>query len=303
MIPDGYPNLSRAVAMQVAAFPEHISYLARRFAGEDAAALTFADELAVAIERLSGDELATVYRDYRWFSDVMLEEEIFFRRNDRYRLTRFADAVEQVYANAPFMGRNMNGLLASQLWWRNHSEVLRYFRDEFLPGNPPGFSHLEVGPGHGLLLAIAAMAPGHGRCEGWDISEASLTHSRQGLRRLGIADKAVALRKIDIFAAPDAQYQSIVFSEVLEHLEEPLAALRALHRLLAPGGRVFVNAPVNSPAPGHLYLFRAPEEVEDMMRTAGFTIESSLFAPCTGATLDRARRLTLTISAAVIGTR
>lgn len=76
--------------MQVAAFPEHEAYLARRFAGEDVAALTFADELALAIERLSGNELAAVYRDYRWLSDIVLEEEIFFRRNDRYRLTRFA---------------------------------------------------------------------------------------------------------------------------------------------------------------------------------------------------------------------
>lgn len=303
MIPEQYASLSRAVALQLACFPEHESYLARRFAGEDEAALTFADELALAIERLSGDELETVYADYCWLSDVVLEEEIFFRRNGRYRLSSFADAIEQVYANAPYMARYMNGLLASQLWWRNHTEVMRYFRDTFIPGNPDGFSHLEVGPGHGLFLAIAATAPNAGRCEGWDISDASLANSRDGLRRLGIADEKVALRKIDIFAAPAEQFQSITFSEVLEHLEEPLAALKALYGLLAPGGRIFINAPVNSPAPDHLYLFRAPEEVEEMMREAGFAIESRMFAPCTGATLDRARRLNLTISAAVIGAK
>ena len=303
MIPEGYPNLSRAIAMQIAAFPEHEAYLARRFAGEDAAALTFVDELAVAIERLAGDELATVCRDYRWLSDIVLEEEIFFRRNGRYRLTQFADAVEQVYANAPYMARYMNGLLASQLWWRNHSEVMRFFRDHFFAVNARGVSHLEVGRGNGLFLAIAATAPGHGLCEGWDISDASLAQSRDGLRRLGVADAAVSLRKIDIFAAPDAQYPSIVFSEVLEHLEEPPKALRALYRLLAPGGRIFINAPVNSPAPDHLYLFRTPEQVEDMVRAAGFAIEDRLLAPCSGATLDRARRLDLTISVAVIGTK
>lgn len=303
MIPEQYASLSRAVALQLACFPEHESYLARRFAGEDEAALTFADELALAIERLSGDELGTVYADYRWLSDVVLEEEIFFRRNGRYRLSSFADAIEQVYANAPYMARYMNGLLASQLWWRNHTEVMRYFRDTFIPDNPDGFSHLEVGPGHGLFLAIAATAPNAGRCEGWDISDASLANSRDGLRRLGIADEKVALRKIDIFEAPAEEFQSITFSEVLEHLEDPLAALKALHGLLAPGGRIFINAPVNSPAPDHLYLFRAPEEVEEMMRDAGFSIESRMFAPCTGATLDRARRLNLTISAAVIGTK
>lgn len=300
MIPEQYRDLSRVVAMQIARFPEHEPFLARRFNGESDEAFQFADELARWVTALSGDELPTVLEDYQWLSGVVLEEEIFFRRNGRYRLSSFADALEQVYSNTPYMAKYMNGLLASQLWWRNHTEVMRYFRDAFIARNPDGFSHLEVGPGHGLFLAIAAMA-NVGRCEGWDISDASLESTRDGLRRLGIPDERVALRKIDLFDAPAEQFESITFSEVLEHLEEPLDALGALHRLLAPGGRIFINAPVNSPAPDHLYLFRTPEEVAEVVEKGGFTIEDTMFAPCSGATLDRARRLSLTISAAVIG--
>lgn len=286
--------------MQIACFPDHETFLARRFSGESEEGFRFANELARWVTALSGDELPTVLADYRWLSGVVLEEEIFFRRNGHYRLSSFADALEQVYSNTPYMAKYMNGLLASQLWWRNHTEVMRYFRDAFIGRNPDGFSHLEVGPGHGLFLAIASIA-NVGRCEGWDISDASLESTREGLRRLRIADEKVLLRKIDLFDAPAEQFQSVTFSEVLEHLEEPLEALDALHRLLAPGGRIFINAPVNSPAPDHLYLFRTPEEVAQVVEKAGFMIEDAMFAPCSGATLERARRLNLTISAAVIG--
>ena len=90
---------------------------------------------------------------------------------------------------------------------------------------------------------------------------------------------------------------------MLEHLEEPLPALKILYGLLAPGGRIFVNAPVNSPAPDHLYLFRTPEEVRDMVKEAGFEIADTLYAPPSGASLDKARRQELSISAAVIAGR
>lgn len=303
-----YPDLERVVGEQLKAFPEHAGYLEKRFKDETPDALEFANTLAAMIERVCHGDLATVCGDYRWFSGILLEEEMFFRRNGRYRLSTFAQAAEEVYDNHEHMTRGMNGLLVSQLWWRNHTEVMRYFRDTFLGKAPDGFTHLEVGPGHGLLLALAASSGRCARAEGWDVSAASLTSTREALEGMGVPADKVTLKAVNIFDAsdvtaqdlPEASFQSITFSEVLEHLEEPAQALRALARLLAPGGRIFVNAPVNSPAPEHIYLFRTPEEVEDMVRAAGLEIEDSLFAPCTGATLDRARRLNLTISTAVI---
>ena len=61
-------------------------------------------------------------------------------------------------------------------------------------------------------------------------------------------------------------------------------------------GRLFLSVPVNSPAPDHIYLFRTPEEAIDMVREAGFDIQHTLFSPCTGVSLARARKHRLTIS-------
>lgn len=46
----------------------------------------------------------------------------------------------------------------------------------------------------------------------------------------------------------DARYQTIIFSHVLEHVIDPVLALRRLGGLLAPGGRLFVVVP-NAEAP------------------------------------------------------
>jgi hypothetical protein len=83
------------------------------------------------------------------------------------------------------MSRYMNGLLASQVWWQNHTEVLRFFRDTFIAGNPDAFTHLEVGPGHGLFLHLAALSPKCRVATGWDISEASLVGTRAAVETLG----------------------------------------------------------------------------------------------------------------------
>ncbi|MDP3612751.1 MAG: methyltransferase domain-containing protein, partial [Rubrivivax sp.] len=42
---------------------------------------------------------------------------------------------------------------------------------------------------------------------------------------------------------PDATFDTIVFSDVLEHLPEPVAVWHEMARLLAPGGRIVLNVP------------------------------------------------------------
>lgn len=50
----------------------------------------------------------------------------------------------------------------------------------------------------------------------------------------------------DLTAIPvgNDRYDIVLFSQVLEHLPEPLAVLSELHRVLKPGGQVFASAPL-----------------------------------------------------------
>jgi 2-polyprenyl-3-methyl-5-hydroxy-6-metoxy-1,4-benzoquinol methylase len=292
------PSVKRLLDVQLQVWPEHLKFLTTRFAASD---LPAAERVAGLILKLADDPkvLAT---DYRWLCERLYEEELHLRRTGSYRLSRFEDAVREVYANREFMSRYMNGLLISQLWWENHTRVMDYYAGEFLGSSREGSAHLEIGPGHGLLLYMAAMSGRAGTITGWDLSDASLDATREALTRLA-TPREVRLVKRDLFDAPDAErFDTIVLSEVCEHLEYPQAALRGIRRHLAPGGRLFVNVPVNSPAPDHIYLLRTPEEAVEMVRSSGYDILDQKFFPMTGHSEAKARKNQLTISCVVVGT-
>lgn len=295
----GHPSLRHLVELQLRVSAEHERFLSQRFA---AANVAFADRIASLVEKLAPD-LEELARDYHWLCDEMNKEELYFRRTGEYRLSTFEAANREIYANADYMRRYMNGVLLSHIFWDNHARVIENYASSFLPANRDGYRHLEVGPGHGLLLYLAASDPRCATATGWDVSDTSIAATRTMLARLGVT-RPVELVNQNIFdAVADGQtFDSIVISEVCEHLEDPKAALAQLRARLAPGGRIFINIPVNSPAPDHIYLLRTPEEVVELVRDAGLGIESVTLFPMTGLTEKQARKLRGTISCVVVGT-
>ncbi len=288
------------VERQLELWPQHEAFLARSFAERTAETMALTEDTAARVAVLVDDRLDEYCRGYRWMCEAVLTEELYFRRHERYRATSFADVFTAVYDRPETMRLYMDGLLLSQVFWRNHVDVAQFYRG-YLSTLPSGYSHLEIGPGHGLLLALAAGDPRCGSATAWDISDASLASTADCLQRLGVTS-TVSLENRNIYqlSGLSERYDSVVVSEVLEHLEDPELALRALRSVLAPGGRAFVNIPCNSPAPDHLYLFSSPDHFFSMVEAAGFAIRDRLITPSTGWTLDRALRNKLAISCAAI---
>jgi len=107
---------------------------------------------------------------------------------------------------------------------------------------------------------------------------------------------------VDVLKAelPPRNYDLIVISEVLEHLEEPSLALRKLARILRPQGRVFINVPINSPSPDHIYLLTRPQEVRDLIEASGLMIESIELFPTQAKSVEKALANKISISAGVV---
>ena len=105
---------------------------------------------------------------------------------------------------------------------------------------PAGSSVLEVGCGVGAqTVTLARRSPG-ARFTAIDHSAESLAQAREKIERAGITN--VAFRQADIFALPFApsSFDHIFICFVLEHLAQPLEALRILKNLLRPGGTITV---------------------------------------------------------------
>jgi 2-polyprenyl-3-methyl-5-hydroxy-6-metoxy-1,4-benzoquinol methylase len=298
----GYGSRTREiVARTLRAWPEHERFLVQRFAGPADGHTGFCEQVADRILRIIDDRVDEALDNYRWTCQMMLEEEYAFRRTGRYRHACFADARAAVYDNDAFMARYTDGLLLSQLLWANHAAAIESYWTHFLPRLDPGVDLLEVGPGHGLLLAMAAERSPR-TATGWDVSPTSLAMTRRALDAMGVG--TVRLDRVDLLdASASGQFDAIVASELLEHLDRPAAALDKLRQATRAGGRLFLNIPVNSPAPDHIYLWRTPEEVVDFVRAAGLDIVAARAYPMTGKTEAQARAQALTMSCVVICVR
>ena len=142
-------------------WPEHQTYLARNFKVRAPEQMT-ATELASSsiLKLIRGDE-ERFARHYRWTCDRLNEEELFFHRNGRYRLSTFAEALAEVYSNNDYMTRYMDGLLLTQSLWFNHAATFEMFLNRLLPLAQSGSRYLEIGPGHGLMTYFAAKIACH----------------------------------------------------------------------------------------------------------------------------------------------
>ena len=73
-----------------------------------------------------------------------------------------------------------------------------------------------------------------------------------------------------------------------------------MYSSLPVGGRIFLNVPVNSPAPDHIYLWRNAADLREMIADQRFAIEEFIEFPPTGRTLDQARKQELDVSCVTI---
>jgi ubiquinone/menaquinone biosynthesis C-methylase UbiE len=105
---------------------------------------------------------------------------------------------------------------------------------------PEGSSVLEAGCGVGAqTVTLAANSPG-ALITSIDLSEASVAEAGKAVRAAAISN--VTLRQADIFHLPfpPASFDHVFLCFVLEHLAQPMAALRALKQVLKPGGTMTV---------------------------------------------------------------
>ena len=137
---------------------------------------------------------------------------------------------------------------------------------------------LDVGCGTGANLLMLSE---YGDAEGVDISEDALAFCRErGLEkvRLGAAEK---------LPYADGTFDLVTALDVVEHMDDDLAGLREMRRVLRPGGRVLLFVPtfmflwgVQDDVSNHRRRYRLPE-LKRVLEKAGFEIERTTYANIT----------------------
>lgn len=283
-------------------WPNHLAFLEKSFKDRSDEQIKDSNFLATFIRKIAGDDLAGYCEAYRWTCERLTEEELHFRRTGSYRFKSQAEVSDFISKEPVYMNKYIKGLLLSQVFWNNHVCTFGHLRSRFLPANPSGYRHLEIGPGHGLLLYLAVSDNRCAYSEAWEINRASLEETSRCMDIMGVKERVKLVLKDGNASDEDdgARFDSIVMSEVLEHVEQPLELLKKAADRLTSGGRIFINMPVNSPAPDHIVVMRSPEEVVEMITSSGLKVLEHSAFPMTGFTYQRAVKVGATISCVVV---
>ena len=167
----------------------------------------------------------------------------------------------------------------SHWWYTGRRKILASFLDDIsrrVTDRRPRI--LDVGCGTGANLLMLSK---YGDAEGVDVSEDALAFCRErGLEqvKLGAAEK---------LPYDDATFDLVTALDVVEHLDDDLAGLREMRRVLRPGGRVLLFVPtfmflwgVQDDVSNHRRRYRLPE-LRRVLEQAGFEIERTTYANVT----------------------
>jgi SAM-dependent methyltransferase len=118
--------------------------------------------------------------------------------------------------------------------WRTAENSAGYLLDALTPGT----SVLDVGCGPGTITVDVAQRVAPGRVLGLDRAEAVLAAARQAARDAHVDNVEFAMGDVYALDLPESSFDVVHAHQVLQHLTDPVAALREMRRVCAPHGVV-----------------------------------------------------------------
>jgi SAM-dependent methyltransferase len=222
------------------------------------------------IERSLSSGVREALNGYAEFANDSMRNQVLYEKTGRYRASNYEEVRRDCYHNEAHMTqRYLPGMWLSHFVWPQHYHMLRAFESGVLPRVRRSQLFFEVGVGCGMYSKRTLELLPQVRGVGFDISQYALDFTGKVLEAFGVRDR-YTLENRDISLGYPVACDFMICQEVLEHLEDPATFCRWLCDLVRPGGHAYITAALNAAHSDHIYLFRAPAELEQMLRDAGF---------------------------------
>ncbi|RSS82834.1 methyltransferase domain-containing protein [Streptomyces sp. WAC06614] len=121
--------------------------------------------------------------------------------------------------------------------WRTARNSAAYLLGELRPG----LRVLDVGCGPGTITADLAELVAPGRVTAVDAAPEVLAQAREHVAGRGLDNVVFAAADVHALDFPDGSFDVVHAHQVLQHVGDPVRALREMHRVCRPGGTVAVR--------------------------------------------------------------
>ncbi|WP_329454737.1 class I SAM-dependent methyltransferase [Streptomyces sp. NBC_01497] len=139
--------------------------------------------------------------------------------------------------------------------WRTAANSAGYLVPELTPGQ----ELLDVGCGPGTITADLAALVAPGTVTAVDASESVLDAARGAAEEAGVDNVRFAVADVHDLDFPDDSFDVVHAHQVLQHVGDPVQALREMRRVCKPGGTVAVR----DADYGGFSWYPAPPELDD----------------------------------------
>lgn len=278
-----------------------------KFVSESIQNLTFNElndfEAYIKFLCISGQDMEYITNCYNVIVKDTITEQIYFRKNKKYRYSNFKDVADKVYFNSEYMDYYMYGLGITSFLWPNHLEILRFFKNN-LPEKMRG-NYLEIGPGHGCFFLNSIRKSIFDNFIGVDISRSSIEQTKKITKHFVSKEnlEKVTFYEADFLTCKQLKpnfFDAIVMGEVLEHVEKPNLFLKRIFHLSNENSFIFITTCINAPAIDHIYLWKNIKNLENLIFDCGFKIRKSLLLPYENKTIKQCEKDSLPINVAYI---
>ena len=99
---------------------------------------------------------------------------------------------------------------------------------------------------------------------------------------------------------PNNKFDLIIMYGVVSCLKDPVKTLKVLNNLLNDDGKLFVFACSNCPTPDHVFRFKSPEHIQNIIIEGGFSIIKEKISISENLPLEKIEKFKLDIAHALI---
>jgi len=121
--------------------------------------------------------------------------------------------------------------------WRTAENSAAYL----LPRLKSGDTLLDIGCGPGTITADLAMLVTPGRVTALEVTAPALDLARAEIGKRGLSTVDFAVGDVHALDFPDGTFDVVHAHQVLQHVGDPVAALREMRRVTRPGGVIAVR--------------------------------------------------------------
>ena len=240
----------------------------------------FCEEIATLVIKMTekwNQNINFISKSYNHLCTNTIKEQIYFKKHGEYSAIKNRRNTLEIYFSDEKMKSYMIALLVSQIFWKSHYKIIRWFENRIQYIKCDQF--IEIGTGHGYFTKLFLKYHNPYKAVICDISKTSLEMTRSIISETNEKTNINFVNKNFLEFNDKNKYDFLVMGEVIEHVYDPIKFIKCARNYINSNGKIFISTCANCAQEDHLYRFNNIQEIQKMILDNNLIIDDEFISP------------------------